>query len=118
MTGVMLGDREFPITRASYAAAIGFLSLLGQVQRIGVEGTASYGAGLTRALAAGIEVLEVARAVKSTRRLKGKSDPLDAYSAARSVLAGQGLASRKMRSPQVYVRCTSHAAPRSSTTPR
>ena len=93
MTGVMLGDREFPTTRAGYAAAIGFLSSLGQVQRIGVEGTASYGAGLTRALlAAGIEVLEVARAVKSTRRLKGKSDPLDAYSAARSVLAGQGLA--------------------------
>ena len=34
-----------------------------------------------------IEVVEVTRAVKSTRRLKGKSDPLDAYSAARTVLA-------------------------------
>jgi len=96
MTGVMLGDREFPTTRAGYGAAIRFLTSLGQVQRIGVEGTASYGAGLTRALqAAGIEVCEVARAIKSTRRLKGKSDPLDAYSAARTVLTGQGLATPK-----------------------
>ena len=84
------------MTRAGYAAAIRFLRSLGQVQRIGVEGTASYGSGLTRALiAAGIEVVEVTRAVKSSRRLKGKSDPLDAYSAARTALAGDGLATPK-----------------------
>jgi transposase len=52
--------------------------------------------GSTRTLtAAGIEVVEVTRAVKSTRRLKGKSDPLDAYSAARTALAGDGLATPK-----------------------
>lgn len=96
ITGVLAGDREFPTTRAGYAAAIRFLRSLGQVQRIGVEGTASYGSGLTRALiAAGIEVVEVTRAVKSSRRLKGKSDPLDAYSAARTALAGDGLATPK-----------------------
>lgn len=61
-----------------------------------MEGTASYGAGFTRALtAAGIAVAEVTRAVKSTRRLKGKSDPLDAYGAARTALAGDGLATPK-----------------------
>ncbi|MEW2483536.1 IS110 family transposase [Mycobacterium sp. NPDC049093] len=93
MTGAVIGDREFPTTRTGYAAAIRFLTSLGQVERIGVEGTASYGAGFTRVLtAAGIEVVEVTRAVKSTRRLKGKSDPLDAYSAARTALAGDGLA--------------------------
>jgi transposase len=37
----------------------------------------------------------VTRAVKSTRRLKGKSDPLDAYGAARTALAGDGLATPK-----------------------
>jgi transposase len=96
MTGALIGDREFPTTRTGYAAAIRFLTSSGQVQRIGVEGTASYGAGLTRALsAAGIDVVEVSRAVKSTRRLKGKSDPLDAYSAARTALAGDGLATPK-----------------------
>lgn len=96
MTGTAIGDREFPTTRPGYAAAIRFLTSSGQVERIGVEGTASYGAGFTRALtAAGIEVVEVTRAVKSTRRLKGKSDPLDAYSAARTTLAGDGLATPK-----------------------
>ncbi len=96
MTGAAIGDREFATTRAGYAAAIRFLTSLGPVQRIGVEGTASYGAGFTRALtAAGIEVVEVTRAVKSTRRLKGKSDPLDAYSAARTALSGHGLATPK-----------------------
>ena len=96
MTGAAISDREFPTTRSGYAAAIRFLTSSGQVQRIGVEGTASYGAGFTRALtAAGLEVVEVTRAVKSTRRLKGKSDPLDAYSAARTTLAGDGLATPK-----------------------
>ncbi|BBZ55230.1 IS110 family RNA-guided transposase [Mycolicibacterium phocaicum] len=96
MTGATLGDKEFPTTRAGYAAAIRFLMTLGHIVRIGVEGTASYGAGFTRALtAAGIEVVEVTRAVKSTRRRKGKSDPLDAYSAARTALAGDQLATPK-----------------------
>jgi transposase len=96
MTGAAIGDREFPTTGAGYAAAIRFLMSMGQVQRIGVEGTASYGAGIARALtSAGIEVVEVTRAVKSTRRLRGKSDPLDAYSAARTALAGDGLATPK-----------------------
>ena len=96
MTGAAIGDREFPTTGAGYAAAIRFLMSMGHVQRIGVEGTASYGAGIARALtSAGIEVVEVTRAVKSTRRLRGKSDPLDAYSAARTALAGDGLATPK-----------------------
>lgn len=96
LTGAIIGDREFPTTRPGYTAVIRFLTSLGQVECIGVEGTASYGAGLTRALtAAGIHVVEVTRAVKSTRRLKGKSDPLDAYSAARTALSGNGLATAK-----------------------
>jgi transposase len=88
LTGAAIGDREFPTTRVGYVAAIRFLHSLGHVERIGVEGTASYGAGFTRALtAAGIAVVEVTRAVKS--------DPLDAYSAARTALAGDGLATPK-----------------------
>ncbi len=49
MAGAAVGDKEFPTTRAGYTAAIKFLTSLGQVERIGVEGTASDGAGLTRA---------------------------------------------------------------------
>ena len=52
-----------------------------------VEGTGSYGAGLTRFLhAAGEHVVEVERPVRSVRR-NGKTDALDAVRAARDVLA-------------------------------
>ena len=59
----------------------------------GVEGTTSYGAGLARYLRAReIEVLEVERPKhrrRGSRRILKKSDPSDAYSAARAVLAGE-----------------------------
>ena len=58
---------------------------------IGVEGTNSYGAALTRRLVkAGYNVYEVLRPKRSVRRRDGKSDPIDALAAARSVLAGDG----------------------------
>jgi transposase len=57
--------------------------------RVGVEGTSSYGAGLTRHLRqAGVTVVEIDRPDRRTRRARGKSDPIDAYAAARTTLAG------------------------------
>lgn len=93
VVGHPVGDREFEADPGGYRAAVEYVTGLGSVAVAGVEGTASYGAGLTRALVdAGIDVVEVTRAVKSSRRLRGKSDPLDAYSAARTALAGDGVA--------------------------
>ena len=67
-----------------------------------MEGTGSYGAELARALTKeGIRVLEVMRPNRQGRRLKGKSDPLDAYQAAESVLAGRGTATPKARNGAV-----------------
>lgn len=61
----------------------------GAVLRAGVEGTSSYGTGLTRALQdAGIEVAEINTSDRAGRRRRGKSDPLDACAA----LAGHRLA--------------------------
>jgi transposase len=58
--------------------------------RIGIEGTGSYGAGLTRHLAkAGVTVLEVDRPDRSDRRRKGKDDDLDAINAARAAKTSQ-----------------------------
>lgn len=58
----------------------------------GVEGTGSYGAGLTRCLqAAGETVHEVSRPGRRVRREHGRSDPIDAELAARAVLAEQSL---------------------------
>jgi transposase len=60
----------------------------GELDRVGVEGTGAYGAGLARHLhEAGIFILEVNRPDRRARRAHGKSDPLDAYSAARAALS-------------------------------
>lgn len=91
-TGGVLGDRQFPATSAGYRAILAFVTALGQVVRFGVEGTNSYGAGLSRhLLSAGVEVREVIRPDRTERRLRGKSDPLDAINAARAALAGANL---------------------------
>ena len=59
---------------------------------VGVEGTNSYGAGLTRALqAGGFTVFEVLRPTRQVRRMDGKSDPIDAVEAARSLMSGRGI---------------------------
>jgi transposase len=69
---------------------------------VGVEGTGSYGAGLTRFLqTAGIDVIEVNRPNRQSRRLKGKSDPLDAIEAARAALSGSARATAKTRDGRV-----------------
>jgi transposase len=91
--GQPLADAEFPTCPAGYDAAVKWAQSFGGIAIAGVEGTSSYGAGLTRVLqAAGIEVAEVSRPDRAARRRKGKSDPLDAYAAARAALAGHGLA--------------------------
>ena len=62
----------------------------GVIDRVGIEGTGSYGAGLFRWLRArGITVIEVVRPDRRLRRQRGKDDVTDAEGAARSVLAGQ-----------------------------
>jgi transposase len=94
--GRQLGDREFPTTTQGYRAALAFLAGFGVVGVIGIEGTSSYGAGLSRAArATGIEVREVNRPDRAERRRRGKSDPIDAYQAARAVLSGRADATPK-----------------------
>lgn len=91
-----LGDAEFPTTPDGYRAAIEFLQSFGNLAVIGIEGTSSYGAGITRAVAAaGIDVVEVIRPERSVRRTQGKSDPIDAYQAARAALSGRAQAAPK-----------------------
>ena len=60
----------------------------GDLHRIGVECTGSYGAGLLRYMqAAGVDVLEVAAPDKQDRRRRGKNDDFDAQSAAHAAFA-------------------------------
>jgi transposase len=91
--GRRLDELEIPTTPAGYQALVDWAEGFGEIDTVGVEGTNSYGAGLTRALrAAGVAVLEVVRPNRQKRRLHGKSDPLDAENAARAVLAGEAVA--------------------------
>lgn len=89
--GRLLTDHQFPATGHGYGQVIEFFHAHGQVDRVGVEGTGSYGAGLTRELAAaGFTVIEIIRQNRQARRLRGKSDPIDAHQAALAVLTGTG----------------------------
>jgi transposase len=91
--GRRLGEARVPTTLKGYERLLCWAESFGPVRCAGVEGTSSYGAGLARHLRArGIEVLEVERPKhrrRSSRRNLQKSDPSDAYSAARAVLAGE-----------------------------
>lgn len=85
--GKKLGDKEFPTTSTGYQALLDFVLTFGTIIAIGIEGTASYGAGITAYLRTrNITVKEVIRPNRQTRR-GGKSDPIDAYSAAKTVAA-------------------------------
>ncbi|MET9648661.1 IS110 family transposase, partial [Streptomyces syringium] len=87
---------EFTTTPAGYAAALAFIDAHGNVTAIGVEGTSSYGAGFTRAACSrGHRVIEVNRPDRAERRRIGKSDPIDAYAAARAALSGRASSAPK-----------------------
>jgi transposase-like protein len=87
--GAMLGHQSFPATAKGYRQLYGWLAGHGTLMRVGMEGTSSYGAGLAAALTGhGVELVEVNRPARTTRRARGKSDPIDAEAAARAGLAG------------------------------
>jgi transposase len=88
-TGAVIDTAAFPATSAGMDRAINWIRRRTGGERVfaAVEGTSSYGARLTQALlAADIEVGEVRPPTRSSRALTGKSDPIDAEAAARSVL--------------------------------
>jgi hypothetical protein len=91
--GRRLGESSVPTTVKGYERLLRWAEGFGPLRCAGVEGTSSYGAGLTRHLRArGIEVLEVERPKhrrRGSRRNLQKSDPSDAEAAARAVLAGE-----------------------------
>ncbi|WP_298805734.1 IS110 family transposase [uncultured Pseudokineococcus sp.] len=121
LAGRTLGHATFPTTTAGYIALLRWLTgftttgsadhlttgVAGEdttrVVRIGVEGTGTYGAGLARYLrdVAGVEVVEVDRPDRRTRRFAGKSDPIDAEAAARAALNGHAAGTPKLRTGPV-----------------
>lgn len=89
-TGRVLGTEVFPATGAGYRQLHQWLVSHGTLERVGIEGTGSWGAGCARYLrAASVEVVEVIRPNRQHRRRYGKNDPADAVAAARAALSGE-----------------------------
>jgi transposase len=96
--GGVLGSESFATDLAGYQALLQWLEAFGDVTKIGVEGTGSYGSGLAGYLRrSGVEVIEVDRPDRQKRRRTGKSDPLDAVEAARAAQSGRATGRPKSR---------------------
>jgi len=88
--GRLVATASFPPTRLGYCRLLRWLQSHGELASVGIEGCGSWGAGLARFLTArGVTVVEVNRPNRQNRRLRGKSDAVDAEAAARAVLNGQ-----------------------------
>lgn len=100
--GVRRGQLRIPTTVSGYRDLQRWARTRGAVEAFGVEGTGSYGAGLTRfLLQQGHRVVEVNRPDRATRHRAGKSDPIDAEMAARAVLAQVATGTPKTGTGQV-----------------
>jgi transposase len=96
--GALLGSKAFDTTPTGYESLLEWLESFGTLTKVGVEGTGSYGAGLSRFLRrAHVEVIEVDRPNRAERRRSGKSDPLDAVEAARAALGGRATSIAKSK---------------------
>ena len=91
----------------------------GELDKVGVEGTGAYGAGLALYLrVAGVELVEVDRPDRKARRQQGKSDPVDAEAAARAAQAGRATGIPKDRDGAVEALRALRVARRSAVTAR
>ena len=106
VSGAVVFEATVAASSDGYAQALTLVEEHARGRRaFAVEGTGSFGAGLTRFLTGrGERVLEVGR-LRRERRSGGKTDALDAVRAARSVLARSG---RRRRGQAVNARRCRH----------
>ena len=117
--GGVLGTATFPTTAAGYRRLLAWLRSFGDVGRVGVEGTGSYGVALSRHLRShGVEVIEVSRPNRQVRRRYGKTDVVDAIAAARAVLSGEATGAPKSHDGSVEALRTLKVVQRSATKAR
>jgi transposase len=104
--GGILGIESFPADLGGFEALLGWLMSHGDIQMVGVEGTGSWGVGLSRFLHDhGISVVEVDRQNRQNRRRVGKSDSTDAVAAARAALSGSAsVVPRRRNGPVEQIR--------------
>lgn len=100
--GTLVGEERFPTTRQGCRLLESWARSLGDVPRVGVECSGSYGSGLTRHLAKnGLAVLEATFPDKTMRRKRGKDDFIDAETAAEAAFTGTRTVAPKSRDGMV-----------------
>jgi transposase len=100
--GVQLGVEPFSADPTGYRKTLAWARSFGTVERAGVEGTGTYGAGLTRYLHDhAVTVIEISCPNRQRRRSHGKSDPIDALAAARAAQSGDATGQAKTRTGNV-----------------
>ncbi len=100
--GGVLGVETFDTTTGGYRQLVGWLAGFGTISLVGVEGTGSYGAGVTRHLTGkGIRVVEVDCPNRQARHRAGKTDAIDAIAAARAALTGTATGVPKSRTGNI-----------------
>jgi transposase len=89
LLGSRLASCSASADRDGYAELVAWARTLGSIAAFGIEGTGSYGVGLASFVRRqALRVVEVSHCDRRKRRNNGKSDTIDAETAARSVLAG------------------------------
>lgn len=100
--GRELGHASFDTTPVGYRRLEAWARTHGRIVIVGIEGTGVYGAGICAHLRhTDLDVVEVDRPDRKSRRFEGKSDPIDAYAAARAALSGRATGTPKTRDGNV-----------------
>lgn len=104
-TGAVLEHLTVPADPKGYRQLVAFGRRHGEDRLWAIEGTGSFGAGLTTVLTNSSErVLEVDRPARPARRAGAKSDDIDAVRAARQALADDGVAEPRCRGEREAIR--------------
>lgn len=110
----VLETRSFATTRQGYRQMLAWMRSFGDLQRIGIESTGSYGAGLLRFMQhASATVLEVTARDRQDRRKRGKNDDIDAQNAAYAAFAGKPTVTPRSRAASMRTTgsfCTSKSS--------
>jgi transposase len=105
-TGAALGDMQCATDALGYKRVLAFANRYSSTRRVwAIEGTGSYGSGLTTfLLERGEGVVEIDRPARPARRNGAKSDELDAVRAAREALSREYLAAPRARGDREAMR--------------
>ena len=100
--GALVDERCFATARQGCRQLESWARSLGDVLRVGVECSGSYGSGLAGHLAKnGLTVLEATSPDRTVRRKRGKDDSIDAEMAAEAALSGVRTVAPKSRDGMV-----------------